>query len=109
MTVFSLPPDDDVPAKRPVGWPKGRRHSDATKAKISASLMGRKRSEETKARIRAAQQCGLRDRVSQLQVELNQIREELSHRPDLKPSKQQNRVKAAAVPSHEYPEEQLWR
>jgi hypothetical protein len=72
-------------------------------------MTGRQRSEETKARIRAAKQYGLRDRVSQLQEELDQIREELSRRPDLKPTKAQNRARAAAVMGHEYPEDARWR
>jgi hypothetical protein len=71
--------------------------------------MGRKRSEETKARIRAAQQYGLRDRLALARKLLNEIEAEVAQRPDLKPTREQRRAKAAAVPGHEYPDEQLWR
>jgi NUMOD3 motif len=106
--IFDLP-EDEPPQKKPVGRPKGRLHSEETKRKISASLTGRKRSEETKAKIRAARQYGLRDVVAVIQEELNKVHKELAHRPGLKPSKQQNRAKAAALLSHEYPDEPLWR
>lgn len=70
VLLFMEHPDEYMVVRRPnpVGWPRGKRHTEATRRKISATMKGRARSDIERAAISAGRKRNGAAKVRKLEA-----------------------------------------